>query len=767
MSGGSRSPELVIRAGGRTYGLMAGRSATIGRDGSCDIKVSEPATDGRHASVSFEGSRWVVRPVGSSAMFLKGSRVLLCEVTSHTEVNLGTPNGGLVEIWPAPAPPHKDHPRPAAGSGRAANPGDITIGRAPNNTTVVNDLTASRHHAQLTIASGSAVITDLGSSNGTFVNGQRVRRSYLSTGDKIGIGNLDFVFTGTGLDPVASDQGLSFSAHGVTVTIGGKELVHDVSFQLPPKSLLAVVGPSGSGKSTLLAALTGQRPPESGTVMFADRDLYEEYDQLRSRIGLVPQSDLLHSTLPVRKALEYGATLRFPADTTAAERASRVEQVMNELGIAGRADLRIDKLSGGQRKRASVALELLTKPSLLFLDEPTSGLDPGLDQQVMSLLRNLADDGRVVVVVTHSVSNLAMCDSVMVLAEGGQVAYAGPPGQALPYFGVASWAEVFTKLEQEPGHVLHERFVRSPHGSRAGATRSRPTRSTHPPVSLEPIRRQPRSSQLMTLSRRYVEVIASDRGYLRLLVLMPLVLAVLGHAATDEMGLAGQSPAAPLNPHARSVLMVLLLGAVFMGTAISIQEIVKEKTIYARERAVGLSMSAYLGSKIVVLGCIAILQGAVFSSLALLGRPPPMAPLLIPYGRVEVTLLVSLLTVVCMTFGLAISAFINGSDVAMPALVVMTMGQIILSGAVPIGMDRLIEWLGWMAPAYWCMGALAGTTGLDALAAIPASEQQWNWATETGIWVTNVAMLLLEATVAVGIASVGLRRLDPKRRTKS
>ena len=732
MAGDNSSPELVIRAGGRTYGLMQERSAIIGRDGSCEIQVTGSATQEQHASVAFEGSRWVLRPVGSSALFIRGSRALLCEISTHIEVNLGAPSGTLVEIWPAPTPthrdqPHRDQPKPATRDGASTSPVSISIGRAPENTTVVNDLLASRHHAELTISSGSAVITDLQSSNGTYVNGQRVHRSYLTVGDKIGIGNQDFVFMGSGLDPIEADQGLSFSAHRVGVSVGNKALVHDVSFQLPPKSLLAVVGPSGSGKSTLLAALTGQRPAEAGTVMYADRDLYQEYDQLRSRIGLVPQSDLLHTTLAVRTALEFGAALRFPADTTAQERASRVEQVMSELGIAGRADLRIDKLSGGQRKRASVALELLTKPSLLFLDEPTSGLDPGLDQQVMSLLRSLADDGRVVVVVTHSVSNLDICDSVLVLAEGGYVAYVGPPGQALGYFGVMTWADMFTKLEKESGLALHERFLKSAYGSQASATHSSPSRPTHDPVSLKPIRRQPMMSQLITLSKRYVSVIASDRGYLRLLVLMPLVLAVLGYAATDELGLghvSGQSPGAPLNPHARSVLMILLLGAVFMGTAISIQEVVKERTIYARERAVGLSMSAYLGSKILVLGCIAILQGAVFSTLALFGRPPPVEPLMIPLGAVEVTLLISLLTLVCMTFGLAVSAFINGSDMAMPALVVMTMSQIILSGAVPIGMDLLITWLGWIAPAYWCMGALAGTTGLDGLAAIPLAEQQ-------------------------------------------
>src|SRR6185369_10929831 len=158
--------------------------------------------------------------------------------------------------------------------------------------------------------------------------------------------------------------------------------------------------------STLLGALTGQRPADAGEVRYDGRDLYASYDELRQRIGLVPQDDILHPQLTVRRALRFAAELRFPADTSAAERHARVEEVLDELGLIDQATQRISTLSGGQRKRTSVALELLTRPSLLFLDEPTSGLDPGMDKSVMRTLRGLADDGRTVVVVTHNVANL-------------------------------------------------------------------------------------------------------------------------------------------------------------------------------------------------------------------------------------------------------------------------------------------------------------------------------------------------------------------------
>ena len=201
-------------------------------------------------------------------------------------------------------------------------------------------------------------------------------------------------------------------------TPNGRVLLDNVSFGLDRNTFLAVVGPSGAGKSTLLNALTGFRPAPRGTVLYDGRDLYAEYEELQSRIGLVPQDDVLHPQLTVGRALEFAAELRFADDVTADERSARVDEVLEELGLTARRDLAIEQLSGGQRKRVSVALELLAKPSLLFLDEPTSGLDPGYERSLMELLRGLADGGRTVVVVTHSVQSLDLCDRVLVPRAG-------------------------------------------------------------------------------------------------------------------------------------------------------------------------------------------------------------------------------------------------------------------------------------------------------------------------------------------------------------
>ncbi|GFM96318.1 hypothetical protein Sfulv_11290 [Streptomyces fulvorobeus] len=328
----------------------------------------------------------------------------------------------------------------------------MRIGRALENELVVSDLQVSRHHAEFhATPDGRFEIRDLGSHNGTYVNGQPLSKSgsaLLGPNDIVGVGHSTFRLVGGRLEEFVDTGAVSFAARHLTVTVdGGKQILQDVSFGVPEKSLIGVIGPSGSGKSTLLKALTGYRPANQGDVLYDNRNLYKQFAELRQRIGLVPQDDILHKELTVTRALKYAAKLRFPADTTEAERQARILEVLAELKLDIHKDKKVTSLSGGQRKRVSVALELLTKPSLIFLDEPTSGLDPGMDRDVMQLLRGLADDGRTVLVVTHSVAELAICDKLLVMAPGGSVAYFGPPEEALNFFGYTSWADVFSAFE--------------------------------------------------------------------------------------------------------------------------------------------------------------------------------------------------------------------------------------------------------------------------------------------------------------------------------
>ena len=460
-----------------------------------------------------------------------------------------------------------------------------TIGRTPDNDIVLADPTVSRHHAELRFTPTTGYeLRDLQSHNGTFVNGQHITVAHLQGTDLVSIGNrrLHLVH---GVLQEFSGEDTRLEVDNVTVrTPDNRVLLDHVSFALDANCFLAVVGPSGAGKTTLVNAMTGFRPADEGTVFYGDRDLYAEYDDLRRGIGYVPQDDILHTQLTVRQALEFTAELRFPEDVTAEERGRRVTEVINELGLSERANLVIEHLSGGQRKRANIGVELLTKPSPLFLDEPTSGLDPGLEKGVMTMLRGLADGGRTIITVTHSEQSLQLCDRLLILAPGGRTAYFGPPDGALKYFGKADLADVFTDLEQHSSVPWDEKFRASPEYDMYVR---RPMSGHTPAAAPPPLRATPTRPpgvwrrQTWTLLKRYVAATASDRRNLILLLIQAPLLAILMLAA-----LGSDSFSHP-NVLAQMVVTVAVLTVTLTGLLNSIREIVKEFPIYQRERFVG------------------------------------------------------------------------------------------------------------------------------------------------------------------------------------
>ncbi len=394
-----------------------------------------------------------------------------------------------------------------------------------------------------------------------------------------------------------------------------------------------------------------------------------------------------------------------------------------------------------------MALELLTRPSLLFLDEPTSGLDPGLDKSVMHTLRGLADDGRTVVVVTHSVANLDVCDRLLILAAGGRLAYYGPPGEALNYFGQADMAEVFLLLEREPQTDWAARFRRSPLYERyVGTGLARPVAPASAP-GLGP-RQQSAWTQFGVLCRRLLAVIAADRFYALSLLVLPLLLSLLAHAVPGGTGPGGL----------RSLLLVLIFGSAFMGSASSVRELVKERAIYQRERAIGLSLGAYLGSKLLVLGVLTGLEAVVFTLLALLGRSGLDRSVLLASGRIEIVVAVVMVTFTSMVVGLAISACIHNADRGMPLLVIVVMVQLILSGSLlPVQGRAGLEQLSWLVPAQWAYAMGVSTANL----ALPTDNALWRH--DLYMWMAAATVLAALAVTLVIVTSLLLRRLDPQR----
>ncbi|MFE6703280.1 FHA domain-containing protein [Streptomyces sp. NPDC057718] len=650
----------------------------------------------------------------------------------------------------------------------------MRIGRALENELVVSDLQVSRNHAEFhATPDGRFEIRDLGSHNGTYVNGQPLHKSgsaLIGPNDIVGVGHSTFRLVGDRLEEFVDTGEVSFSARHLTVTVdGGKQILKDVSFGVPEKSLIAVIGPSGSGKSTLLKALTGYRPANQGDVLYDNRNLYKQFAELRQRIGLVPQDDILHKELSVAKALKYAAKLRFPSDTTEAERQSRITEVLAELKLDIHKDKKITSLSGGQRKRVSVALELLTKPSLIFLDEPTSGLDPGMDRDVMQLLRGLADDGRTVLVVTHSVAELAICDKLLVMAPGGSVAYFGPPEEALNFFGYTSWADVFSAFENYRDYDWAGRWRGSQHyqmyAADIDAVAAQPV-TMPPPQQMRPPKPQTWGTQLWTLVRRYVSVIASDKAFLGLMVALPAVIGVLSAVIPAEFGLAAPTPPNKFNQKSGMILLILAVGICLAGSASSVRELIKERVIYERERATGLSRSAYLASKVIVLGVITAFQGVILCAICFAVRDLPAEGLFMP-PAVELCLSIVALGFTSMMFGLMISALVKTSEMTMPLLVMFAIVQLVFTGVLfQVYGTPGLEQLTWLMPSRWGVAA-AGTT-LDLAHLMPPwdpknpTDLDPLWEATATQWGINIFVLLVIALICAVAVSRLLRRHEPE-----
>ncbi|MFE7602854.1 FHA domain-containing protein [Streptomyces sp. NPDC057494] len=682
--------------------------------------------------------------------------------------------------------PGQGHPGAAAGASSAyADRSPTTfhqlslghvmrIGRALENELVVSDLQVSRHHAEFhATPDGRFEIRDLGSHNGTYVNGQPIPKggsALLGPQDIVGVGHSTFRIVGGQLEEFVDTGSVSFSARHLTVTVdGGKQILKDVTFGVPEKSLIGVIGPSGSGKSTLLKALTGYRPANEGDVLYDNRSLYKQFAELRQRIGLVPQDDILHKELTVVKALRYAAKLRFPGDTATAEREARIDEVLRELKLDIHKEKKVTSLSGGQRKRVSVALELLTKPSLIFLDEPTSGLDPGMDRDVMQLLRGLADDGRTVLVVTHSVAELGLCDKLLVMAPGGSVAYFGPPEEALNFFGYSTWADVFSAFENYRDYDWAGRWKGSQHyqmyAADIDAVAAQPVQMPQQAMARPP-KPQGWGSQLWTLIRRYVSVIASDKGFMALMVILPAVLGAVSVVIPADFGLGRPTPPSRFNGDAGTIMLILAVGMCFSGAANSVRELIKERVIYERERAVGLSRSAYLMSKVIVLGVITAFQGVIICGIGFSTRALPEEGLFMP-PAVELCVQVIALGLTSMMVGLVISALVKTAEKTMPLLVMFAIVQVVFTGILfQVYGSPGLEQFAWLMPSRWAIAG-AGTT-LDLAHLMPPWDHKDPtntdplWEHTVGQWSLDLGIQLFMATVCCVIVARLLRRHEPE-----
>jgi ABC-type multidrug transport system ATPase subunit len=548
----------------------------------------------------------------------------------------------------------------------------LRLGRWPDNNIILDSPGVSRHHATLAYgAAAQPLLTDLGSANGTFVNGRPLAKpALLAPDDLVAIGGYLLRVDGRRIQWYDLNKSRLCASH-LTTKVGAKTILKDVSLALNQREFVGLIGPSGCGKSTLMDALSGLRPASSGTVLINELDLYANFDALRRSIGRVPQKDILFDALSIERTLYYAARLRLPEGVPPAQLNAVVDEVISTVGLQEQRATTFRQLSGGQQKRLSLGLELLTRPSFIFLDEPTSPLDPQTTENMMRLFRRLADEGRIVVMVTHRFEKFELMHQVAILARGGRLAFFGPPREALTYFGCREPGEIYRLIDERNPDQLSEAFRASPQYRRYVAERiaeagqlSRPTIQAQfaSRAKWQGAERRFGFGQWLALTQRFLETKLKDGRGTALLFVQPTVIALL---------------LALITPAVRNdaiTLFVTAIISIWFGANNSIREIVAEAPVYLRERAVNLKISSYVFSKFAVFSGVGLLQCLLFTGL------------LIGCGRLRIddlgplALILYLTTLSGTAMGLFCSALVNSSEKALGLLPLILIPQLLLSG---------------------------------------------------------------------------------------
>jgi ABC-type multidrug transport system ATPase subunit/pSer/pThr/pTyr-binding forkhead associated (FHA) protein len=549
----------------------------------------------------------------------------------------------------------------------------LTVGRNQDCDVILGHNSISRNHATIEKKGpNSFVLTDLGSLNGTFVNGRRVNGSIkVDQNDSIIIGRFQLSLSGHVKDLT---QEVAIRTERIVKQFeNGKIGLHECSFEIPSKTLLAVMGPSGCGKSTLLKALNGDSPPTSGNVYISGLELNANYDYLKTQIGYVPQDDIVHRELTVEQSLYYAAKLRLghSEDTFIKQ---KIEQVLKDLNIEHIRKNLVGKISGGQRKRVSIAVEILTDPLILFLDEPTSPLDPQTIEEFLEILRNLSNKGTTVIMVTHKPEDLNYMDTVIFMAEGGHKVFQGDTSNYLSHFNVEDTIKVYAQLA-----MPHASKWINNHQQNHAALGVKQT-----PKEIKNSRHANFFHQLWWLSIRYFNIKLNDRVNTLVMIGQAPIIAGLICLIFPSISLP--------------VPFLLAISAAWFGTNNSAREIVSEAPIYKRERMFNQGILAYMLSKILVLGTFAAIQSLLFTLIVSINfaqtDPSWEAPIQTFFWMLYVSLVASMM-------GLLLSAIVSTTEKVMTLVPIALIPQIMLAGVVAKISSPIVELLSYLTLSRW------------------------------------------------------------------
>jgi ABC-type multidrug transport system ATPase subunit len=643
--------------------------------------------------------------------------------------------------------------------------GTIVFGRSADLADwVIPDPNVAPKQATVSIHDGGLLLEVIRGTN-TLVNGVPVTYKSpraIQNGDSIQIGSASFLVRNLALASLAKTEHAHLRCERLVRTIERSDgahqtLLNDITLNIQPRSFVVLLGPSGSGKTTLLSALNGRACATSGRVFLNQEDLYVNYNRLRSRIAYVPQKDILHIGLSLRRSLYYTARLRLPRDLSSNELELMVSAAINEVGMASLADIPMRNLSGGQLKRASVAHEMLSKPSLLCVDEATSGLDEHSDRDIMRLMREIASRGKTVVCITHNLANVTeFADTIVVMSNGGHLAFVGTVPDALAYFGVDELSSIYNRLCDQEGaqwgamwkassDAIGDRLESDPPDGRRALSVQR-----EDVTWLQTLGIAMRHGRVVF--DRIREIALLDHAACRLLALQPLLVFAVIWSLYRRIRSAPSTPATTANlSDSLSISFLLVVSTFWFGCSNSAKEVVKERDQYEKERHSGLSALGYLGAKLAWLISVTLLQSVLLFILVAITTG-------LAGGRFSYALDLSAAAVCGVTVGLFISVHARNPDSAIAAVPLALIPQVVLGGLLkPV--DGFSEILSILAvPCYWGYGAITSTVcdglgfaakGVRSLAPMfAAMHPRLSWCM---LWGFSTAMVTLSALGLSGV----------------
>lgn len=671
----------------------------FGREESNDIVLNSLLVSHRHGRFVHINGKWRIEDLDSKNGLIYNNAIVKSKEINDGDLiriddGIETIEEGVLFVISSPEAADRWNTLELAGLNR------ITIGRDEGNLITLSHISVSKNHASIIREKGKYVIVDNNSTNGVLVNGKRIKnRELLHEKDVIEITNSKLIFTSSAISYCCFKSGISVDASDIVVIRKKRKKTfvacNHVNLNIKPGELVAIIGGSGAGKSTILNCMCGYLKPTQGQVYINGVNLYQNFDSLKKLIGYVPQSDIVYDNLTLHDMLMYTAKLRLPKDISVKRKEVLIEQVINMVELSEKKESLIKELSGGQRKRASIAVELLSDPNLLFLDEPASGLDPGTERNLMQLLRKMADDGKTIILVTHSTLQLKVCDKIVFMGKDGNLCFCGSYDEALSFFNVTDVVDTYNMLTDH-AEEWRERFDKITIYSE----KHRKTKNTLMKSKENKLR------QLGVMSARYMKLVINDKKRFLLLLAQAPTLALLISIVADGQQFEQYEMT-------KSLLFALSCSAFWIGMLNAIQEICKERVILRREYMTGLSLGSYIVSKIIVLGILGLVQSVLVTGVFsfLVGLPQEG---IIMHPLAELFLTTFITTVSSTAMGLFVSSLFKNPDRAMTVAPILLMPQILFSGLI-FKLDGATEIISWCAVCRWSMEGYGTTANLNSL----------------------------------------------------